>query len=211
MPDPQLAAFLRQINAQNKALAARVQQVNQRYNELVQALQEQPRSITQEIDSIPGRRIFYTLAATLVFDATDAGLRATALSFLVSQDGPFIQTHYPMAIWRPVAPDNATNFGAWRPVSTWPLPDQVLDTDLVDISYEVFDTGSQRSFQNESVAPILSRPDNMIPLPVPTLFTPNSTVQFTPTFERIAFNTGGTPTTSGLLWVGLPGYKIVNM
>ena len=211
MPPADLNAVVRMIAQRQKAMADQQAKIVARYNELVTALQDQPRSITQEIDSIPGRRIFYTLAATLVFDDTVAGTRATAMPFLVSQDGPFIATHYPMAIWRPSAPDTATNFGAWRPVATWPLPDQVLDTDLIDISYEVSDTGSQRNFQNQPIAPVLSRPDNLIPLPVPTLFAPNTTVQFTPTFERIVFNTSGTPTTEGTLWVGFPGYKIVNL
>jgi hypothetical protein len=207
----QIEAYIRQLNARQKSQDTRMAQIVQRYNELVTALQDQPRSITQEIDSIPGRRIFYTLSAILPFDDSVAGLRATAMAFAVSQDGPFIATHYPMAIWRPSAPDNASNFGAWRPVATWPLPDQVLDTDLIDISYEVDDTGSQRNFQNAAVAPVLSRPDNLIPLPVPTLFAPNTTIRFTPTFERILFNTGGVATTQGTLWVGFPGYKIVNL
>jgi hypothetical protein len=213
MNDPQLAAFLRQVVAKQKATEQKMAAIVGRYNELVTALQDQPRSITQEIDSIPGRRIFYTLNAVLPFDGSVAGLRATAMSFLVSQDGPFIATHYPMAIWRPSAPETATNFGAWRPVSTWPLPDQVLDTDLIDLSYEIDDTGSQRNFQNEAVAPVLSRPDNMIPLPVPTLFAPNTTIRFVPTFERIVFNTTAeqVATTAGVLWVGFPGYKIVNL
>jgi hypothetical protein len=212
-PDPQTAAHLRQMAQRQAAQSKQMAAIVSRYNELVAALQDQPRSITQEIDSIPGRRIFYTLSARLPFDESVSGLRATAMAFLVSQDGPFIATHYPMAIWLPSAPDNATNFGAWRPVSTWPLPDQVLDTDLIDISYEIDDTGSQRNFQNEAVAPVLSRPDNLIPLPVPTLFAPNTTIRFTPTFERIVFNQTAeqVATTEGILWVGFPGYKIVNL
>lgn len=211
MPPTNMEAVLGRMLARQKQMAQQQAAIVSRYNELVTALQDQPRSITQEVDSIPGRRIWYTLAAELIFDDSVAGTRATAMSFLVSQDGPFIATHYPMAIWKPSAPDAATNFGAWRPVSTWPLPDQVLDTDLIDLSYEVADTGSQRNFQNQTVAPVLSRPDNLIPLPVPTLFAPNTTIQFIPTFERIDFNATGTPTTQGTLWVGFIGYKIVNL
>ncbi len=207
---PSLEAVVGALARQNKALQQQQAAIISKYNELVVALQDQPRSITQEIDSIPGRRIFYTLGAQLIFGDDVAGTRATALQFLVSQDGPFIATHYPMAIWKASAPDTATNFGAWRPVATWPLPDQVLDTDLIDISYEIQDTGSQRNFQNQPVAPVLSRPDNLIPLPVPTLFSPNTVINFIPTFERILFNSTGTPTTEGTLWVGFPGYKIVN-
>lgn len=211
MPPSQLEAIVRRLINNQKNLEQVNAQLIQRYNDLVGALQDQPRSITQEIDSIPGRRIFYNLSDELEFDATMSGTRGTAMTFTVSQDGPFIATHYPWAAWRPNAPDTATNFGAWRPVATWPLPDQVLDTDLIDISYEVDDTGSQRNFQNEAVGPILSRPDLLIPLPVPTLFAPNTTIRFTPTFERISFNTGGVATTGGILRVTFPGYKIVNL
>ena len=211
MPPMNVNAVLGALSRRTAALVQQNEALTARYNELVDALKDQPRSITQEIDSIPGRRIFYTLSDTLVFTAAQAGLRGTAMTFPVSQDGAFIATHYPMAIWKASAPATAPNFGAWRPVSTWPLPDQVLDTDLIDLSYEVDDSGSQRNFQNEAVAPILSRPDNMIPLPVPTLFAPNTVIRFTPIFERILFNTGGTATTAGTLWVGFPGYKIVNL
>lgn len=211
MPPTDLQALVGRLLQRQKAMADQQAQIVSRYNQLVQALQDQPRSITQEIDSISGRRIFYTLSQTLIFDATVAGQRATAMTMLVSQDGPFIATHYPMAIWRASAPATATNFGAWRPVSTWPLPTQQLGTDLIDLSYEVSDAGSQRNFQNAAVAPVFSRPDNLIPLPVPTLFAPNTVISFTPTFERIDFNSTGTATTEGTLWVGFPGYKIVNL
>lgn len=204
---------VRQLLQRQAVQQKQMAQIAARYNELVAALQNQPQSITQQIDSIPGRRIFYMLNQVLPFTDDDAGTRATAMTFQVSQDGPFVATHYPLAIWRPAEPENATNFGAWRPVSTWPLPTQELGTDLIDISYEVTDGGSQREFQNAPVAPLLSRPDNAIPLPVPTLFAPNSVVKFTPTFERIVFNTTAeeTATTGGILWVGFPGYKIVNL
>lgn len=211
MPPTDTNALIRKLVARQQQMAQQQAAIIGKYNELVVALQDQPRSITQEIDSIPGRRIFYTLGAELIFDSSVAGTRATAMQFLVSQDGPFIATHYPMAIWKPSGPSNALNFGAWRPVATWPLPDQVLDTDLIDLSYEVSDTGSQRNFQNTPVAPVLSRPDNLIPLPVPTLFSPNTVVNFIPTFERISFSSTSVATTEGTLWVGFPGYKIVNL
>jgi hypothetical protein len=95
-------------------------------------------------------------------------------------------------------------------VSTWPRPDQVLDTNLVDLSYEITDSGSQRNFQNEAVGPLFSRPDNLVPLPVPTLFAPNTVISFFPTYERIVFG-GVEATTQGELYVGFPGYKIVNL
>lgn len=208
----EIEAYLRKLAKRQMAAEAQLRQVLDKYEEFVRACEDQPRSITQEIDSIPGRRIFYTLNARQNFTIVQNGLRAAAMNFLVSQDGPFIATHYPICAWLPNAPVNATNFGAWRPVSTWPLPDQVLDTDLIDLSYEVIDSGSQRNFQNEATGPMFSRPDNLIPLPVPTLFAPNTTVQFVPTFERILFDAAAqVPTTGGRLWVGFPGYRIVNL
>lgn len=208
---PSIQETINQLIRRQNATQAQLRQVLDKYEEFVRACEDQPRSITQEIDSIPGRRIFYTLNARQAFTIAQNGLRGAAMAFLVSQDGPFIATHYPIAAWLPNAPANATNFGAWRPVATWPLPDQVLDTDLIDLSYEVVDSGSQRNFQNEPTGPMFSRPDNLIPLPVPTLFAPNTTIQVVPTYERISFNTGGTPTTGGSLYIGFPGYRIVNL
>jgi hypothetical protein len=195
-----LARKQRNIDAALVALEAKIQQAI-----------EKPQSITEEIDSIPGRRIFYHLSDRQNFDATKDGLRGDPLTFLVSQDGPFIMTHYPLVIWKANEPSNATNFGRWRPVSTWPLSDQILDTDIVDLSYEMLDSGSQRNFQNEPAGPIFSRPDNFVPLPVPTLFAPNSTINFFPTWENIAFATAGTATTGGELLVTLPGMRVANM
>ena len=191
-------------------------------NELIRAKRElaevkaiaasRPRTITEEIDAIPGRRIFYTLSAVQTFDAALDGRPGQVMSFLVSQDGPFIMTHYPVAMWRSSSPDTATTFGRWRPVASWPLPDQVLDDDIIDISYSMADAGSQRNFQNLPIlAGLLSRPDNMIPLPVPTLFTPNTTIQFIPQYENILFSVTAVPTTQGTLVVALPGYRIVSL
>ena len=87
----------------------------------------------------------------------------------------------------------------------------MLDTDLIDISWEIVSGGSQRNFQNLPVPPFFSRPDAALPLPVPTLFNPNEVIQFFPTFNNIAFSSSGTATTGGLLSVALPGYRIVNM
>ncbi|MBT8452980.1 MAG: hypothetical protein KJO40_13510 [Deltaproteobacteria bacterium] len=210
--EQQLHALVRKLVTRQKAIESQHQAILDKYEEFVQACEEQPRSITQEIDSIPGRRIFYTLSDRVDFDNTLAGRRGDPLSFLVSQDGPFIATHWPLAMWKVNAPDTATNFGAWRPVSTWPLPTQELGTDLIDISWELSDSGSQRAFQNEAAGPVFSRPDNLIPLPVPTLFAPNTVIVVNPTYERIAFDTGAQePTTGGELYFGFPGYKIVNL
>ena len=197
---------VRQMEAQHNRMV-------QTYEEFVQACENQPRSITEEIDSIPGRRIFYNLSDRLAFNINDDGTRGQPLTFNVSQDGPYVMTHYPLVAWLPNAPVGATNFGQWSPVASWPLPDQdKANIDRIDLSYELLDGGSQRNFQNEAAAPIFSRPDNMAPLPVPTLFSPNTTIQFIPTFEDIFFSgSPGTPTTGGALVVTLPGYRIVNL
>jgi len=213
--DPQLAALLRKLADKQKAMEDEQKKILDAYEDFIKACEDTPRSITQEIDSIPGRRIFYTLGDAISFTAAQNGLRGQPLSMLVSQDGPFIATHYPLAIWKPNDPDDATNFGAWSPVSSWPLPvQQVTNQDIIDLSYEVVDTGSQRNFQNQKVGPIFSRPDNLIPLPVPTLFAPNTTINIFPTYERIFFaaqEEGGVDTTGGELYMGFPGYRIVNL
>lgn len=208
-----LEAVLRKVIAEQQRQHEAQQRILGKYEEFIKACEEQPRSITQEIDSIPGRRIFYNLVGRQSFDDSLNGLRATPISFLISQDGPYIATHYPMAIWMPNAPDNADNFGMWSPVSAWPLPtQQQTNQDIINLSYEVVDSGSQRNFQNEAAGPVFSRPDNLVPLPVPTPFAPNTTIQFFPTYERIFFDTDADEaTTGGVLVVTWPGYKIVNM
>lgn len=209
----QLKAIVRQLLNKQKTMEVQHQQVLDKYEELIKACEGQGHSITAEIDAIPGRRIFYNLTDRLPFTAAQNGLRGNPLTYNISQDGNFIATHYPLVMWKPNAPSTASNFGAWSPVGSWPLPAQQISTcDIIDLSYEVMDSGSQRNFQNEASAPVFSRPDNMVPLPVPTLFSPNSVIQFWPTFERIFFDPGATtPTTGGELVVTFPGYRIVNM
>jgi hypothetical protein len=182
-------------------------------NEALMAMVRGQRSITQEIDSIPGRRIFYSFVGTGNFDSGDNGLRGEPISFLISQDGPFVMTHYPSVSWRPSLPSNADNFGKWSPVATWPTPTQnTTNLDSIDISYEFVDGGSQRNFQNAAVGQVISRPDNLIPLPMPTLFAPNASIQFFPTYNDITFATAPTvDTTQGTLVVSLCGYRIVNL
>lgn len=194
-------------------LQAAVDQCTTKYSEFVQACNDQPRSITAEIDAIPGRRIFYNFIAQIAFTAAQDGTRGAPLQWLVSQDGPFIQTHYPCVAWYPNAPDTATDLGRWRPVYSWPLPTQELGADIIDMSYEMIDSGSQRNFQNAASPPMFSRFDAALPLPVPTLFAPNTTIQMFPTYNNILFSDQGegVDTTGGLLVAYLPGYKIVNM
>jgi hypothetical protein len=212
MADVTLQAFLARVAGEQREIKRQLADVISEYRAFRKACEDAPRSITHELDSIPGRRIFYNLNGTLTFDITNDGQRGQPINFLVSQDGPFIMTHYPLAIWRPSAPATATQFGFWRPVATWPLPDQVIDGDRIDLSYEFVDGGSQRNFQNLPTNPLFSRPDNLVPLSVPTLFAPNTVIQFFPTFQNILFDPGvAIPTTAGVLDVSLPGYRIANL
>ena len=105
------------------------------------------------------------------------------------------------------------------PVSSYPLDTQAaiaavpidLNADIISISYEIEDTGSQRNLQNAAMPPLLSTPKDLKPLPVWTLFTPNTTVNFWPTYNSIRFNDVTVPPTQGSLEVVLPGFRIVNM
>jgi hypothetical protein len=206
MVDNQTMAYIRGLN---NALKQTVQQVAI-LQKVVTDLQSRPRSVAEEIDAIEGRRIEGVLAGEITFDETDVGQRARPIVFSVSQDGPFVMTHYPLVIWRPTAPDTTTNLNRWRPVSSWPLPDQVDDTDIIDLLYELNDGGAQRFSQNEPRGPLFSRPDNIVPCPVPTLWSPNATIVFQPTYLSVLFNSA-TPPTQGTLHVDLIGYRIVNL
>ncbi len=204
--DKDTAAILRgykqAITKQSAQIAGLIRVVNE--------LQMRPRSVSEEIDAIEGRRMEGTLSGEVEFTADDLGQRATPITMQVSQDGPFVMTHYPMCVWRPSTPDNATNLGRWRPISTFPLPDQVVDTDIIDIMYELQDGGNQRLLQNEARGPLLSRPDNIVPCPVPTLWSPASVVLFIPTYLALTWDSQ-TPPTAGILHVDIPGYRIVNL
>lgn len=206
MANDQYAAVLRT----HKAALERQQQQIGMLTSALTALQSKPLSVQEEIDAIPGRRIESVLAGEVTFDATDEGQRSTPIIIPVSQDGPFVMTHYPMALWRPAAPNNATNLGRWRPVTSFPLPTQQVTTDIIDIMYELFDGGSQRNMQNEARGPLLSRPDNIVPTPVPTLWSPNATIVFQPTYLNFDWN-AAVPPTAGILHVDLIGYRIVNL
>jgi hypothetical protein len=197
---------MRIVEQQNQQLAANVG----RMQAAVRDLLSRPRTITEEIDEIPGRRIETVLSGEVTFTAANAQQRATPITIQVSQDGPFIMTHYPMAIWRTSLPTNATTFGFWRPVASYPLPTQQVGTDIIDLAYELQDGGNQRNFQNAPRGPLFSRPDNIVPCAVPTLWASNSAIIFTPTYNAITFNSG-TPPTQGTLHVDLIGYRIVNL
>lgn len=202
----QLAAAVR---TQQATIGGLVQRVNQ-LTAIVGQQQSRPRSIQEEIDAIEGRRIEGVIGGEVTFTAADVGQRAQPIIIQVSQDGPFVMTHYPMALWFPSAPTNATNLGRWRPVSTFPLPTQQVGTDIIDIQYELNDGGSQRLGQNQPRGPMLSRPDNLVPCPIPTLWAANAAIVFQPTYMSLTWNSN-TPPTQGVLHVDLIGYRIVNL
>jgi len=211
--DPQTYAQLQNQNKVIRKLHAQLKQLQQANNSVAMQLHEllsRPRSITEEIDAIPGRRIDFVAHCEVEFDSNDEGKRGQPATVVLSQDGPFIWTHYPMVLWRPTAPDTATNLGVWRPVSSYPLPTQQIGTDIIDLSYEIQDGGAQRNYQNDERGPIFSRPDNIVPLPCPTQFAPASTIQFFPIYHNILFN-GSTPPTAGVLSIDFIGYRIVNL
>lgn len=196
-----------------RAMMARVNvaaQLGQAAAAIAAWLTDQPPSITDEIDRIPGRRIFTTLSDEVIFDVTNQGKQGEPLTYQISQDGPFIMTHYPVAYWRVTEPDTATNFLKWRPVSSWPLPTQEVSGDTIDLGYRFFDGGSERFFDNAAVGPLFSRPDNLIPLPVPTHFATSSLISIYPQYWKIDF-TGDTPPTQGALHIDLPGYRCANL
>jgi len=205
----------------NAALAAALRQTRQLLNQQSQSisvlqqmladLASKPRSVQEEIDAIPGRRIESILSGEITFTAAQAGQQGNPITITVSQDGPFVMTHYPQALWRPSSPANATNFGIWRPVRSFPLPTQQVTSDFIDILYQIFDAGAGRLFQNAPRGPLFSQPDSLLPCPIPTLWSPNSTIQFVPTYNAINFNSGGTATTGGTLHVDLIGYRVVNL
>jgi hypothetical protein len=202
-----------QLYALIRGLNNRVQKANTviiQLQQVVSDLAARPRSVQEEIDSIPGRRIESTLCGSVAFTAADEGQRGAPIIFPVSQDGDFVQTHYPLCLWIPTAPDSTTNLNRWRPVSTFPLPTQVVSEDIIDIMYEMQDGGNQRLFQNEARGPLLSRPDNIVPTPVPTLWAPGTTINFVPTYLSFTWDSD-VPPTAGELHVTIPGYRIVNL
>lgn len=206
--DPKVIA---QIFAQLRNYSRELNEVRAQYAAVVKAQESRPMSIQDQVNTIPGRRIPYMLNGSQSFTSAQNGLRGDAINCLVSQDGPFIMTHYPLVAWRPNAPSSATNFGRWRPVASWPLPTQELSSDFIDISFEIVDGGTQRNYQNSANGPgPLSRPDNIVPLPEWSVVSPNSVLQFFPTYEAINFNSDGTATTGGLLEVQFLGFRIVN-
>lgn len=207
----QLKAHLAKISGEHREIKRSLADTRAEYAAFRKACESTPESPTAAIDTIPGRRLFYNFVGGQTFTTALAGQRAQPINFLVSQDGPFVMTHYPLVLWKPSAPDNATRFGQWRPVASWPLPDQVVDDDRIDLSWEFVSGGSQRNFQNLPTGPLFSRPDNMVPLPIPTLFAPNETIQMILTYEAIVFSGADVPTTQGTISATLPGYRIVNM
>lgn len=208
--DPQTAALLRQMTDAIKSLRSD----NAAFKAQIAALQATAKPLTDEdrINAIQGNRKWFGLTGNGDFDANAIGTPIAPITFDLSQDGPFIWTHFPLVTWKPTLPNNADNLGRWSPVSPWPLATQeITHGDVVSISW-TFSDGDQRQFQTESLPPLFSRPDYLMPLPKPTLIVPAQKLQFQPIFEYILFNSSAThATTNGKLKVVLPGFKIVNL
>lgn len=207
MDQAQVNAF----QASQRRVLTELANVRADYGAYIEAQKKHPMTVQDQVNTMPGRRIPYQLTQTQAFTTALAGTRAPAMNFLVSQDGPFIWTHYPLVAWKPNLPASATNFGRWRPVASWPLPTQQLTTDFIDISFEMVDGGTQRNYQNAANGPgPVSRPDNIVPMPEWSVVAPNSVLQFIPTYEAINFNSSGTATTGGILFVSFIGFRIIS-
>lgn len=208
-----MASALDQIASVVRQQGARIQQLTDSLASVITAMNEQaarPRSTQEVLDAIKGRRIESTFSGEVDFTEAEEGQQGNPVIINISQDGPFIMTHYPMILWRPTAPSNTPNLGRWRPVTSYPLPTQQVQTDFIDISYQIQDGGNQRNFQNAPRGPLLSNPGNVVPCPLPTMFSPNATIVITPTYNAITFSANPAPT-AGRLHVDLIGYRIVNL
>lgn len=160
-------------------------------------------------EALDGERIPYTFTQFQTFTSSNDGARGAALTYSVDASGPFVMTHYPIAMWKSTLPTSATDFGRWRSVNSAYLATQALTTNYIDISYEWQDSGSGRQFQdNATPAGLMSYPNDMKKLPRPFLFKPNTTISVIVTYDKITFS-GSTPTTAGSLAFTLPGYKIL--
>ena len=209
-----LAAALRSQKNAIVTLSRRMAMLEQQNAEMsgyIQQLESRPRSVVEEIDAIDGRRLEGTLTGEIEFDIDDEFQQGNPIVLTVSADGPFIMTHYPLVLWRPSAPDTATNLGRWRPVSSFPLPTQEVSDDIIDMMYQLQDGGSGRLLQNAPRAPLFSRPDNVIPVAIPTMWPSNSTIKFTPNYLRFSWVGAEVPPTAGILHVDLIGYHIANL
>ncbi len=207
----QADAFARAI----RVMATRQERMEREIAELKSMLASagaRPPTVQEEIDSIDGRRIESTISAEVAFTIDNDGDVGVPLRFEVAQDGPFVMTHYPLCVWRPSTPDNAANFGRWRPVNSAQLPTQQVTTNFVDLMYELFDAGPAR-YLTTGPRVLMSRFDNIVPCPIPTLFSPSSVVRFEPTYTAILFEADGDDPapTQGILHVDMIGYKIVNL
>lgn len=213
---PELSTELKnsyaRLHRQHSAQISRLAQEIAELKALLAGVGGRPPTVQEEIDAIEGRRIESTISAEVTFTLDNDGDVGTPLRFEVSQDGPFVMTHYPLAVWRPTAPDDANNFGRWRPVNSAQLPTQQVTTNFVDLMYQLFDAGPAR-YLTTGPRILMSRFDNIVPCPIPTLFSSSSVVRFEPTYTAILFEASDDDPapTQGTLHVDLIGYKIVNL
>jgi len=205
----------------DSSFAAQIRQALAQRDTQIQTLKSQIDAVMRSrvapdawIDEIPGKRVSYWLQGSQSFLAAQDGTRGNPVNMLVNQDGPFVATHLPIVAWKPNAPSTATNLGRWSAIFHGPQPTlNGSNIDIISISWELIDAGSNRNFQNGTIPPFLNTlgmGDQLKKLPVRTYFAPNSTVQFVPTYEEISFNgSAGVPTTGGLLVIVIPGYRIL--
>ena len=98
----QLKSYLAKISGEHREMKREMSNILSEYKAFRKACEDVPKSITHELDSIPGRRIFYNLSGTQPFDDGDARTRLQPINFLVSQDGDItlvIEAFYDDAFW----------------------------------------------------------------------------------------------------------------
>lgn len=162
------------------------------------------------VEDIPGKRVPYTQVAQGTFSATSANTR-TAITFQVSQDGPFVCT-WVSAYWRVTSGSPTGGQGRWRPISSlFALqPDGAGGTftvpDVVDFEYEVQQGGADRNWQNIALSSrdLYGEHADTRPhyLGIAGFLERNEVVTINVTMTR-------NPTTEGLLKFHFVGYKIL--
>jgi hypothetical protein len=134
-----------------------------------------------DIDSIPGRRMAYNMS----MDGTSTA--GNHVDFLISQDGPFILTHFPILLWQ-------YREGTSRWVVSGSREDEL------GTFYLMSDESCQRMLTRNWIN-IYSQPHQLTPLPMSTLFVPNSMI-------RLNLHPPPPPEPVDYRCI-LPGYRIV--
>lgn len=186
---------IQKLAAQNNQIWAALRNVESKLKEHEDAKQLK-RLAPTFIEDIPGKRVPYTYVAQGTFTTT----ARTAITFQVSQDGPFVTT-YLTAHWRPTAGANA---GTWRPISQLGQLYAGAATDGVNFEYEIQAGGADRNWQNlpRASKDLFSDGDRPHYLGIGGFHERNETVIINITM-LVA------PTNAGLLKLEFHGYKIL--